>query len=202
MTANDGESVTEVKRNQWKDKASSHTRKLSDALRAFIKLRLFGKGRIQAGRGVIVKHSVEIRICETGKLIVGDDCIIDSYVYLQLTMPKPTVVLGKFVGLGRGTIIAAKNLITIGDYTQFGPNCQINDQSHGISKSDLLVNQKAVLGEVHIGKDCWFGSGVRVLPDVRIGDGAIIGAGSVVTKDIPSYEIWAGVPAHFLKKRE
>ena len=49
--------------------------------------------------------------------------------------------------------------------------------------------------EVHIGKNCWLGSGVVVLPGVTIGDNVVIGAGSVVTKNVPAHEIWFGNPA-------
>ncbi len=191
-----------VVRDLFKDTASSHTRTWTDAIRAFVQLDIMGKGRVIVGKQVILKHSVEIRICKTGKLILGDHSIIDPYVFFQLTMPHPTVTLGNYVGIGRGSIIAAKNMITIGDYSQLGPNCQINDQSHGMAKSDLIMNQRAILGEVHIGSDCWLGSGVKVLPNVRIGNGSIVGAGSVVTRDIPEYEVWAGAPAHFIKTRE
>ena len=52
-----------------------------------------------------------------------------------------------------------------------------------------------------IGDDVWIGSRSLIMKGVHIGNGAIIGAGSVVTKDVPPYEIWAGNPAHFIKSR-
>ena len=55
--------------------------------------------------------------------------------------------------------------------------------------------------DVIIEGDNWIGANVTILKGVKIGEGAIIAAGSVVTKDIPAYEIWGGVPARFLKKR-
>lgn len=56
-------------------------------------------------------------------------------------------------------------------------------------------------GKLYIGRKCYIGSNVIFSKSVSVGDGAVIGAGSVVTKDIPPYEIWAGVPAKFIKKR-
>ena len=64
------------------------------------------------------------------------------------------------------------------------------------------MNQRANIQPVTIGKDCWLGSGVKVTKGVTIGDGAVIGTSSVVTCDIPSYEVWAGIPARFIKKRD
>ena len=104
--------------------------------------------------------------------------------------------------IGRNCIIASKTDLTIGSYVLIGPYCQINDHSHGMEKGDLIINQKAILAPVLIKNDVWLGAGVRVMPGCTIGEGSIVGANSVVTKDIPDYEIWAGNPARFIRKRE
>ena len=57
------------------------------------------------------------------------------------------------------------------------------------------------MGEVHIGKRVFIGMNTLIVSPVSVGDGAVVGAGSVVTKDIPTDEIWAGNPAKFIKKR-
>jgi acetyltransferase-like isoleucine patch superfamily enzyme len=181
------------------DPASVKTRSWMDRLRVW---RLARDSRVTIGDGVVIKPGVEFRLTDNARLIVGDFCTIDTGAYLQLTKPYPTIRLGRYVGIGRHNVLAAKTLIEIGDFTQLGPYCQINDQGHGVAANDLIINQAAVLAPVRIGRDCWLGSGVRVLPGVAIGDGAVIGAGSVVTHDVPAYQIWAGVPARFLKNRE
>lgn len=145
---------------------------------------------------------VDLRLTDNARLIIGDYCSIDSYAYLQLTRPEPQVILEDYVSIGRGCIIAAKKLIRIGKYTQIGPNCQINDQDHGFAREELIMNQIAIIEPVIIGQDCWFGSGVRVTKGVNIGDGVVVGAGSVVIHNIPPYQIWAGVPARFIRNRE
>ena len=57
------------------------------------------------------------------------------------------------------------------------------------------------IGDVHIGKNCFIGVNSVICNSVSIGDGVIIGAGSIVTKNIPSYQVWAGNPAHYIKDR-
>ena len=65
----------------------------------------------------------------------------------------------------------------------------------------LVAGRRFRLGEVHIEDDVFIGVNVIICNSVTIGKGAIVGAGSVVTKDIPPYEVWAGNPARFIKKR-
>ncbi|PHM16578.1 MAG: transferase [Sulfuricurvum sp. PD_MW2] len=183
---------------KWKDKASSTNITLVDKIRTFFKLR---NSKIKYGRNVSVKQNVEIRLTDNAILEIGDNVIIDSYVFLQLTKPTPKVILHDYVGIGRHCVIAAKGNITIGKYTQIGPYCQINDQGHAFKKEKLIIEQDAIIEDVTIGEDCWIGAGVRILKGVRIGNGVVIGAGAIVNKNIPDYEIWAGVPAKFIKKR-
>ena len=187
-----------VTRLTLKDPASVYRRTLMDRLRT---LPLRVNPRITLGRYVVVKPHVEIRLTDNARLVIGDYCTIDSYAYLLLTKPEPVVILGKHVGIGRSTVIAAKTSIVIGDYTQLGPYCQIHDQGHGMSRDDLIMNQRSILEPVAIGRDCWLGGGVRILMGVTIGDGAVVGAGSVVTRHIPPYEVWAGVPAKKIRDR-
>jgi acetyltransferase-like isoleucine patch superfamily enzyme len=186
------------KRFLLKDSASLSNQSWSRRIRGFFKTL---DSRISCGKKLVLMPNVDIRLCDNAKLIIGDHCSIDSYVYLQLTKPEPTVILGDYVSIGRGTVIAAKKLIQIGAYTQIGPFCQINDQSHDFKRDELIMNQKAIIKPVVIGKDCWFGSGVRIVMGVTIGDGVVVGAGSIVTKDIPAYQVWAGNPARFIKER-
>lgn len=58
------------------------------------------------------------------------------------------------------------------------------------------------VGDIHIGRNVYMGANVIVVKPVKIGDGAVIGAGSIVNKDIPPYEVWAGSPARFIKSRK
>lgn len=99
-------------------------------------------------------------------------------------------------------------LVTIGDDCNFGPNVTIVTPIH-----PMLPDQRKTLYDaqgnpkrfcyakpVTIGKDCWFGANVTVCPGVTVGDGCVIGAGSVVTRDIPPMSFAAGVPCRVIRK--
>ena len=185
--------------SRLKDKASPTHLNWMDYIRTAWILR---NRKIQSGRNIIFKKGIQISICETGRLFIGDNAFFNENCYILLTMPQPKVEIGKWVFAGRNTIIASKNSIKIGDYTIIAPNCYFIDHEHGFSKNDVIHNQLSVLKEVTIGRDCFFGAGTMVLGGSNVRDGAVIGANSVVTGNIPPYEIWAGNPAKFIKNRE
>lgn len=83
----------------------------------------------------------------------------------------------------------------------FGPFINVNCADHGIERGRPMREQFGTYEPVRIGSDCWLGAMVAVLKGVTIGDGAVIGAGSVVTRDIPGYTIAAGVPAEVIRER-
>lgn len=98
--------------------------------------------------------------------------------------------------------------VTIGDNCNFGPNVTIVTPLHPMlpnERREMLTadgNKKHLCyaKPVHIGNDCWFGASVTVCPGVTIGDNCVIGAGSVVTKDIPQGCFAAGVPCRVIRK--
>ncbi|MCI8282216.1 MAG: sugar O-acetyltransferase [Lachnospiraceae bacterium] len=98
--------------------------------------------------------------------------------------------------------------VTIGDYCNFGPNVTIVTPIHPMVAQERRAMENEDGEEkilcyakpVHIGNDCWLGANVTVCPGVRIGDGCVIGAGSVVTKDIPDHTFAAGVPCKVIRE--
>ena len=89
--------------------------------------------------------------------------------------------------------------IYVGDYTMFGPNVTIATAGHPILP-ELRQQMYQYNMPVHIGKCCWIGAGAIIMPGVTVGEGAMIGAGSVVTHDIPAWTIATGNPAKVVKQ--
>ena len=154
-----------------------------------------------AGKNLVVKSSAEFRMVNHALLEVGENVTIQDYAFFQLTMPEPKVIIGNNTVIGRRNIITAKNRISIGSDVLIGSDVQIIDHSHGIRRDTPIRLQKAEIGFVEIGDDVWIGVGARILMNVTIGKGAVIGANSVVTSDIPEYAIAVGSPAKVIKYR-
>ena len=111
------------------------------------------------------------------------------------------IKLGDYSGIGKNSYIS--DYVKIGKYVMMGPECFIYTRNH---KFDSLDRPMCFQGfdtykPVTIGDDVWIGGRVIILPGVNIGEGAIIGAGSVVTKNVEPYTVVAGNPAKVLKKR-
>ena len=89
--------------------------------------------------------------------------------------------------------------IYVGDYTMFGPNVTVATAGHPILP-ELREKGYQYNAPVRIGKRCWIGAGALILPGVTIGDGTVIGAGSVVTRDIPAGVVAVGNPCRVLRE--
>ena len=84
-----------------------------------------------------------------------------------------------------------------------GPDVVILTHTHNIDRTDIpMCDQGSRVGKVTIGNDVWIGMRSIIMPGVKIGNGAVIGAGAVVTKDVPDYAIVGGVPAKIIKYRK
>lgn len=109
------------------------------------------------------------------------------------------VHLGKNVYANFNLTLVDDTHIYIGDYTMIGPNVTIATAGHPILPK---LREKAYQYNfpVHIGKNCWIGAGVVVLPGITIGDNSVIGAGSIVTKNIPANVVAVGNPCKVLRE--
>ncbi len=112
---------------------------------------------------------------------------------------------GKHVHFGKN-VYANFNLtlvddthIYVGDYTMLGPNVVLATAGHPILPT-LRQQGYQYNAPIHIGKNCWLGAGVIVLPGVTIGDNTVVGAGSVVTKELPANVVAVGNPCHVLRE--
>jgi len=110
------------------------------------------------------------------------------------------IVLGPGVFLNVNTTIIDTCKVYIGARTMFGPNVSLYSGCHPLDPELRNGLKGPEFGkEIHVGEDCWIGGCAIILPGVKVGKGCVIGAGSVVTKDVPDYTVVAGNPARKIK---
>ena len=128
---------------------------------------------------------------------IGEDCYIEPPFHAN--WGGKHVHFGKCVYANFNFTAVDDTHIYVGDYTMFGPNVILATAGHPILP-ELREEAYQYNMPVHIGNNCWLGAGVIVLPGVTIGDNTVIGAGSVVTKDIPSNVVAVGNPCRVLRE--
>lgn len=110
------------------------------------------------------------------------------------------ISIGSNSGLGVNCFVHGP--LKIGDNVMMGPDVTILTHTHKIGRIDVpMIEQGFSVAEVVVGNDVWIGMRVVIMPGVKIDNGAVIGAGAVVTKDVPPYAIVGGVPARIIKYR-
>jgi len=119
----------------------------------------------------------------------------------QEMVSDPVVSIGDRTLIGRGSHIVGHFRIEIGDDIQTGPYVYVTDQNHVYDDPDVPVGRQWPRERaVSIGSGSWLGTAVVVLPGARIGRNSVIGAGSVVTGEIPDHSVAVGAPAKVIKR--
>lgn len=164
-----------------------------------------GDGRVDtsllrhAGEGVVIEEGVRIFHPETvslgDRVYIGHEAMLKGYY-------KGYLEIGRGSWIGQRCFFHSAGGIRIAEYVGIAPEVKILTSVHDFDSARRPVMQyplRYAPVEIQTGADV--GIGTVVLPGVTIGEGAVIGAGSVVTSDVPGYEVWAGVPARKLRNR-
>lgn len=169
--------------------------------------------QVEYGEGLKSRGIPKINVWRNGKMSIGKNFSMNNgNRYNRIGRQQPCIfevrsgaelVIGNNTGISATSIVCSRK-ITIGDNVKIGGNTVIYDTDfHSMetaTRADKLKDlQHTKSAPVIIGNDVFIGAHSTILKGVCIGDGAIIGAGSVVTKIIPPYELWAGNPARFIK---
>jgi acetyltransferase-like isoleucine patch superfamily enzyme len=135
-------------------------------------------GRIDLGRGITLMDNVTLEVGPAGHIFLDDD------VWVHI-----------------GAVISSRDRIHIGRGSMIGEYSSIRDSDHGIAAGQTIRSQSFSSAPVVVGDDVWIGRGVAVLKGVTIGDRSVVGANAVVTDDVPTDKIAAGIPARVLRSR-
>jgi acetyltransferase-like isoleucine patch superfamily enzyme len=144
------------------------------------------------GKGTIVGCHTEI--VNSANVRIGNRCLLQDAIYIRAGT-EGKITIGNRVAINSFCRLFGHGSIEIGDDTQLGPGSLITTTDHDYGDG-LKTNFK----RVQIGRSVWIGANVTILPGTSIGDFSVIGAGSVVTKDIPAHVVAVGVPARVIKQ--
>jgi acetyltransferase-like isoleucine patch superfamily enzyme len=191
------------------------------ALGYFLRGKCYPRLLQQMGRGTIIGRSVVLR--SPARICLGENVLIDDQAVLDAKGLASAVELGNQILLGRNSILSCNDAqIRIGNFVSIGPFCYFASRSHITIGSNVsigsgthltagghafddpdtpIIRQKRVSEGIVVEDDVWIGTGSRVLDGVTIGRNSIIGAGAVVTADIPAQTVAVGIPARVIRQR-
>lgn len=128
--------------------------------------------------------------------------LVFSMWVFSVVLNREKLRLGKDSGWGFGCFINAGGGVSIGNNVLIGPHVVIHSLNHVYQDAGCLIRlQGHVKRPVVIEDDTWIGAAAVILPGVHIGKGAVVGAGSVVSKDVPAFGVVVGNPAVLIKER-
>ena len=131
----------------------------------------------------------------------------DVYIGSNGIFSYNNISIGNDVYIGANAVFQSSyGNIEIGNHIMFGPGVHIHGGNHIIDEIGSLIKHTSEKkigedGQVVIEDDCWIGANAMILANVTIGRGSVIGAGAVVTKDVPPYSIYTGVPEQKIRRR-
>ncbi|MCB1864625.1 MAG: acyltransferase [Chromatiales bacterium] len=139
-------------------------------------------------------------------IVLGSDCILFEHVRVLIGdlrhCADADIQIGDHVFVNAGSYLSGEGGLVIGDHAIIGAHCRLLSAGHDPYGPNEAVNQNALtFGRISIGRGAWLGAGVTVLQGRKIGTGAVVGAGSVVTRDIPDRAIAVGNPARVVGSR-
>jgi acetyltransferase-like isoleucine patch superfamily enzyme len=176
----------------------------------------------KVGKGTVFGKDVVLRC--PGRISLGQRVMIDDYAVLDAKGENSSLELGDQILLGRSTILSCNDsILTIGNFVSFGPFCFLASRSvlrigsnvaigagtyflgggHAHDDPDTAVIHQARLSKGIIVEDnAWIGIDAKILDGVTIGRNSIVGAGAVVSKDVPPWTVVLGNPARVVEKRK
>ena len=137
---------------------------------------------------------------------LGENVVLEHDIYFKydgVWAPGPSIIVHDRVFLGFGCEFNARRRIEIGADCLIASGCKFIDHDHGSARRDIPMRDQlpGAEAEIILAEDVWLGVNVVILKGVHVGRSAIVGAGAVVTRNIPEYEIWGGVPARKVGER-
>jgi len=138
----------------------------------------------------------------TDSISIDDNVVVKEGARILSANREAIIKIGKNTTIGYNTFIVSSKSIIIGNNCLIAPFVYIIDDNHRIKKGVNINLQDHDKAPIKIGNDVWIGAKAMILKGVTIGDGAIIAAGSIVTKNVESNAVYGGMPAKKISERK
>jgi acetyltransferase-like isoleucine patch superfamily enzyme len=192
--------VARIRRSWTRDSNMGLARRIQKGLKLISQLiRAIGALKACNHVGINARVAGRLRIENRGSIDIGHHFNVrSSWVPVELiTGPEGRIQIGDDVLINFGTLIAAGSRVTVGSGSMIGPHCIISDVD---IPEAIAASAHVTAKPIEIGKDVWLAGRVTVRPGVRIGDGAVVVAGSIVESDVSAHFMASGIPARMLPK--
>lgn len=153
------------------------------------------------GRGCEAESNVHVRWWPHSGLQIGQGVRFGRGVILDVP-PGAVLVIEDHVKIMHHVLIAATEFVKIGHHSQVAEFTSIRDSEHGLERDQFIIDQPSISAPTVIGSDVWIGRGCAILKGSTIGDGAVVGANSVVRGSLPEQSIAVGSPARIVRERD
>jgi acetyltransferase-like isoleucine patch superfamily enzyme len=141
------------------------------------------------------------------RIAIGRDCRINgrtTFAGRPSTLPRPSLEIGDNVGISWLTSISVGTRVVLGDNVRIAQRCFLAGYpGHPLDAADRAAHLPCTaeqIGDIVLEDDVWLGTGVMVMPGVRIGRGTVVAAGSIVTRDLPPFVVAGGMPARVIRE--
>jgi acetyltransferase-like isoleucine patch superfamily enzyme len=180
-------------------------RSLSGTLRGRVGRSRARRRLLRREEGVRIHPTTDIR--SPDRLVLGPQTFIDCGVVLHCggmdwSPPDGGIVIGARSYIGPNCVLFGAGGIEIGESALISPGVVITSHQHTFARGDVHIrDQPLEFGRVLIEEDVWIGANATILPGVRLGRGSVVGAGAVVTREVPPGTLVLGVPAEVARER-
>ena len=162
--------------------------------------------KVRCGKNLNLMAHALINALSYRGVEIGDNFTLGRYAMIECTGVLRdignSIKIGNNVGINHYCYIGVRGDVRIGDNVIFGPRVNLFSENHNFDDPDVPIKHQGVTkAATIIGNDVWVGANASIMSGVRIGDGSVIAAGAVVTKDVEPFSVVGGVPAKFIRSR-
>jgi len=151
---------------------------------------------IKKGRGALIRKRIRLDVLPFNKFELGERSTIEDFCTINNGVGQVTI--GNHTRIGIGSVIIGP--VSIGDHVRLAQNVVVSALNHNYEDVSKPISEQGInTDQVYIGDETWIGANVTILPGRFIGKHCIVAAGSVVTRNVPSYSVVAGNPAKVIK---